>query len=88
MLEISYEFMMRLYGKFKAEDEPALKDEWRGNSMEETYAAIFEGMVDGLFGEASKLENERFRKLMEKEYASYLQPHMLRSKVYEKVVKT
>ncbi len=43
-------------------------------------------MVDELFGSMSKIENDQFTVLMEKEFASFLMPHELRSKVYVKVV--
>ena len=86
MLQIAYEFMLRLYNKFKPEDMPDAKQEWTldKRDLSKQHEEIFEKMVDDLFGEASKLENEQFKKEMESKYSIYLQAHELRNRVYEK----
>ncbi len=87
LLEISYDLMLRLYSRFKPEDLPEPVPQWTADPDELTreYAIIFEKMVDDLFGKASRLENEQFRKLMETQFNSYLQAHVLRNKVYQKL---
>ena len=74
MLEISYEMMMKLYMKHKKEDQENVKDEWmiKKTVLEEEYNKIFETMVNDLFAESTRLENEQFRKMMEKEFSTYL----------------
>ena len=83
MLQIAYELMMKLYQQFKPEGEPDLKPEWKVESkrLAIEYESIFSKMVDDLFGDAAKLDNDRFRTLMEYNFFTYLQAHELRNKV-------
>ncbi len=68
LLQISFELMVHLYGKFKPQDMEEPNADWTldPQNLKDEYEDIFSQMVDELFDTSSKLENERFINMMEK----------------------
>lgn len=84
MLEISYDLMLRIYKEKAPTNAPMPKDIWflEKDVQIEAYDKIQKKMINNIFGNIEKIENESFCKAMQDTFRNYLEPHELRKQVF------
>ncbi|CDW81305.1 UNKNOWN [Stylonychia lemnae] len=86
--DIAYYVIMVLYNVAKDPKEQPIPDEWLNldqPTVEGALDTIMEEFLDDVFGSASKLQREDFIEKLRGDCCKWLQPHFLRSRMYQEV---
>ncbi|CDW77354.1 UNKNOWN [Stylonychia lemnae] len=87
MLEITYTFMIGLYMANKSSSDPDIPEEWYNDEskLEDAYDSMFEEFQNAVFKSKTRNTREEFLDELSQNNRSWLQPHYLRQRIFNKV---